>query len=289
MSDKFAAFILTHGRPDHVVTYAAIRKHGYTGRVVILVDDEDETLEQYRAKFGAQVQVFSKEAIAQTFDEGDNFGDRRTVVYARNAAFEVARELGLESFVQLDDDYTSFYYSFNRDGIYGRWRIPDLDWMFAAMVEYLKETPFASVAMSQGGDHLGGNVGGYQKSIRSFRKAMNSFVCLTDRPFQFTGRINEDVNTYTASQRRGTCFLTFHVPKLIQVTTQANEGGMTDIYLDSGTYVKSFYSVMYAPSGVRIELMKSKHPRIHHRINWRVIAPKILRETERKRSRVDGT
>ena len=35
------------------------------------------------------------------------------------------------------------------------------------------------------------------------RKAMNSFICSVDRPFQFVGRINEDVNTYVLLGSRG--------------------------------------------------------------------------------------
>lgn len=72
----FVAFILTHGRPDRVLTYEKLRKHGYTGKIYIVCDDEDKTLPEYRKRFG-DVLVFSKSEIAKTFDEGDNFGDRR--------------------------------------------------------------------------------------------------------------------------------------------------------------------------------------------------------------------
>ena len=57
---------------------------------------------------------------------------------------------------------------------------------------------------------------------------------------------------------------------------------MTELYLSSGTYVKSFYTVMYSPSSVRIELMKSRHPRLHHRIDWTKTVPVILHEKHRK-------
>ena len=33
---------------------------------------------------------------------------------------------------------------------------------------------------------------------------------------------------------------------LLQKETQSNSGGLTDIYLELGTYVKSFYSVIAA-------------------------------------------
>ena len=109
MSD-FAVFILTHGRPDNVITYNTLQRQGYTGPLYIIVDNEDKTIDQYRKRFGERVIVFDKAAIAETFDEGDNFHDRRAVVYARNASFQIARNLGLTYFLQLDDDYREFKY-----------------------------------------------------------------------------------------------------------------------------------------------------------------------------------
>lgn len=47
---------------------------------------------------------------------------------------------------------------------------------------------------------------------------------------------------------------------------------------DSGTYVKSFYSVIFAPSCVSIAMMGDKHKRIHHNISWDNCVPKILNE-----------
>jgi hypothetical protein len=280
--DDFAALILTHGRPDRVYTYRTLRSHGYTGRIVIVIDDEDKTADQYRALYGDQVEMFSKSEIAKTFDEADNFNDRRAIIYARNASFDIARRIGVRYFIQLDDDYTAFRYRFNKRKEYDLQSTTQLDQVFSVFLSYLKATPFASVAMAQGGDHLGGGQGSYAKKIFAIRKAMNSFFCDVERPFQFHGRINEDVNTYTAQQRAGLPFLTVLGFSLEQKTTQSNAGGMTELYLDSGTYVKSFYSVLMAPSAVSVRVMRSRNGRLHHSINWKACAPQIIRETHRK-------
>lgn len=108
MRDDFCAFILTHGRPDKVLTYRTLRRAGYTGKIFIVVDDEDKTRHQYMAEFGEQVLVFSKADIASRFDEADNFGDRRSIFYARNACFDLAKLVGCKYFIQLDDDYHEF-------------------------------------------------------------------------------------------------------------------------------------------------------------------------------------
>lgn len=49
-----------------------------------------------------------------------------------------------------------------------------------------------------------------------------------------------------------------------------------------GTYLKSFYSVMWAPSCVKIGAMGDTHKRIHHSITWDKCAPKILSEKWKK-------
>jgi hypothetical protein len=142
MRSDFCALILTHGRPDRVFTLRALETHGYTGRVFFVVDDEDKTLPEYRALYGDRVLTFSKAEIAARFDEADNFNDRRTIFYARNAAFDLARSVGCRYFIQLDDDYSGFYYRFDGAGLYGNWKLDPLDWIFERLVEYLAATPF---------------------------------------------------------------------------------------------------------------------------------------------------
>lgn len=252
MRDDFCAFILTHGRPEKVLTYRTLRRAGYTGKIFIVVDDEDKTRHQYMAEFGEQVLVFSKADIASRFDEADNFGDRRSIFYARNACFDLAKLVGCKYFIQLDDDYHEFQFRVDRNYDQAYFPIRKLDAILSEMLAYYESIPALSIAMSQGGDFLGDN-GGHASWVK--RKAMNSFICSVDRPFSFMGRINEDVNTYTNLGRCGELFMTIGAVQLGQKQTQKNSGGMTELYLDSGTYVKSFYSVMYAPSCVKISLM----------------------------------
>lgn len=286
MREDFAAFILTNRRPDRVETLKTLKKHGYTGKVYIVIDDEDPTAEEYIKRYSNKVLIFSKKDIAERFDEGDNFNDRRSIFYARNACFQLAEEVGVRFFVQLDDDYMSFAFRFDGQGHHGWWKVDDMNNLFSGLVDYLQATPFASVAISQGGDHIGGADSTNVDAIKSKRKAMNSFICDTQKPFKFVGRVNEDVNTYTCEQRKGVSFITFLAPQLVQKISQTNEGGMTELYLETGTYLKSFYSVMYAPSCVTVSSMRnpqsSNGGRLHHKVNWNACAPKIIRETHRK-------
>lgn len=283
ISDDFAVFILTHGRPDKVDTYRSLLKSGYTGKVYIIIDNEDKTSDKYYENYGDKVIMFDKKAIAKTFDEGDNFQDRRAVIYARNACFEIAKDLGITYFMQLDDDYVDFRYKMNSEykSIHKK-DIKSLDNVIKYLLEFYKSIPAVSIAIAQGGDFLGGIENDIDKSLNRRRKCMNTFICSIDRVFQFVGRINEDVNTYTSFQSLGNLFITNPLIAIQQKQSQSNSGGMTEMYLDSGTYIKSFYTVIYSPSSVKIKMMRSNHPRLHHQIKWDNAVPLIISEVYKK-------
>nr|WP_249171547.1 hypothetical protein [Bacteroides pyogenes] len=280
-NNSFVALILTHGRPDKVYTVKTLRKCGYTGDIILVVDNEDRTVDEYKKKYD-DVYVFDKKAVASQIDEGDNFNDRRAIIYARNVAFDITKERGYRYFIELDDDYMEFSYTYNRDGEMKQRSIYNLDRVFDALVDFKNSTGAITVALAQRGDFVGGKGNNIVRGEILKRKAMNSFICDTERPFEFFGKINEDVNTYTVLGGRGELF--FQVPhvSLNQMTTQQSDGGMTDIYLDSGTYVKSFYTVMYAPSCTKIRPMGAVYPRLHHSINWNNAVPKIIPESIKK-------
>ncbi len=289
MRADFCAFIITHGRPEKVHTLQTILKAGYTGKYFLVVDDKDKKLQEYKEKFGDKVLVFSKDEIEKTTEMMDNLENRGVIIYARNACFEFAKELGFKYFIQLDDDYTDFRYRRNSDLEYiNNAKIrKTIDQIWEEMISFVEKTPFQTIAMSQGGDHIGGvNSGRNKHGCNIKRKAMNSFICSTKKPFKFVGRMNEDVNCYSMTQRQGFPFGTIMSAMLNQLPTQSNSGGMTESYQANGTYIKSFYSVIACPSAVKLAAMgdpsKNAHYRIHHQVKSDACAPKILREELKK-------
>jgi len=195
--------------------------------------------------------------------------------------------MGIKYFWQLDDDYNIFRHTANENLEYitKQSKIKDLDYLLDCCVDYLEVAGFHALAFSQGGDFIGGPGSGVAKKMTSgtfSRKVMNSFIFSTERPIKFLGRINEDVNMYVTLGLQGYLLGTIAQLRLEQVQTQANSGGLTDIYLDLGTYVKSFYSVMYAPSCVKITEMGNKNKRLHHTVKWVNTTPMIVSESLRK-------
>lgn len=280
----FAVFILTHGRPDNVKTINTLNRCGYTGKVFFIVDNEDKSVDQYIANFGSdKVIVFDKKAIADTIDEGNNFDERKCIIHARNFCFEAAKQVGVKYFLELDDDYTSFEYRYaNKDNTKLLVdQVLNLDAIINLHLDFYKASNFKSIAFAQGGDFIGGVDSPTIAKGQLKRKCMNSFFCSTDRPFQFVGQMNEDVNTYTTLGSRGVLFGTIPFVSLTQAATQSQSGGITDLYLKYGTYCKSFTTVMMQPSSVTVRMMQSSNSRLHHSIKWNNTVPCIISENHK--------
>ena len=281
----FAVFILTHGRPNNVKTLVTLKKCGYTGDVYFIVDNEDKTIEEYQRNFGKEwVKIFDKKYYADKVDEGNNFDERRTITHARNASFDIAKELNIIYFIELDDDYSSFEWRY--ESKCGKkllvHKITNLDYVFDRYIDFYKITNFLAIAFAQGGDFIGGVENPYVKKRPLIRKCMNSFICSTERQFQFVGAMNEDVNTYTTLGSRGYLFGTIPMISLVQAATQSNKSGITDMYLRYGTYCKAFTTTMMHPSGVKVSMIHSNFSRIHHSIRWNNTVPCILSEAYKK-------
>ncbi len=282
MREDFCLFILTHGRPNNIPTLKSIKREGYTGKYYLVVDDKDKDKEEYIEKYGSDVILFNKDEIEPKIDMGDNFPEQNTVLYARNALPDIARGMGIKYYMELDDDYSCFDFRFNKKGEFKHSHVKDLDFILEAMVKFYIKAGITCLAFAQGGDFIGGKEGGMGKDIILKRKAMNTMLCSTDREFYYLGRMNDDVNAYIRHGQVGKLFFTTNIVAINQAKTQASAGGLTEMYLQMGTYVKSFYSVMFCPSFVKISKMGNKDMRIHHKIAWNHAVPCIINERYRK-------
>lgn len=279
--NNYCVFILTHGRPNNVLTYKTLLKCGFNGNVYFVVDDEDQSVNEYINNFGIdKVKIFNKKQVADQIDEANNFDNRKVIVHARNYCFKLAKELGYKYFIELDDDYYEFIYKF--PDTKGQVLCKDINKIFDLMFDFYKKINAKSICFAQTGDFIGGIDNGKGLYRFSKRKCMNSFFCSIDRPFQFVGSINEDVNTYTTLANRGELFLTIPVFAINQKDSQTQKNGMSDIYKFQGTYIKSFTTVLMQPSNVVVSMMNANHKRIHHSINWKNTTAMIIEEKFKK-------
>lgn len=283
MRDDFCIFILSHKRPGDVPTLNTIQRHGYTGDWYIVIDHEDG-IGPYEQEYGEENVIYlDKDDALPGLDRGDNFNHRGTPLYTRYQIWDLADDLGYDYFLMLDDDYEYFQYRYNEAFEYDCQKVENLNKYIDYAIEFLDRADLDTLCMAQGGDFIGGDQSSLAQAVQTRRKAMNTFLCRTDRKFDFRGVLNDDVNTYIRAAQYGKLFLTANCVSVDQEQTQQDDGGLKDLYLDEGTYVKSFYTILYSPSCTSLqELHDRADSRIHHRVNWRNAVPKIVPESAKQ-------
>ena len=308
-TEDYFILILSHKRAEFLKekTWAMLNKKNSTAKRIVLLSDDDPTIDEYRKIFGSDnVVIFNKEESERKFHidlidcyhkENDN---KKGTVWARNTQYDVARKLGYRYFIVMDDDYTDVnvrkllykkngkpylplvtYLLGNDDGM------SIFDRVCLNYFDILNSSPWLYiVSFAQTGDYPGGWHTTMVREEYRF-KSMNVFFCDTEKEVRFYGRMNDDVSSYVLNGSRGQLSLTLHGPVVSQTTTQAAKEGMTDIYKAFGTYVKSLYTCIQNPSSCKIGVLGNTFPRIHHNIFWKYAIPCVLDDKYCKGSPLD--
>lgn len=281
MSKRFAIFILSHGRADTISTYRALRGYGYTGDMFVVIDNEDDQEQEYRDKFGDDIIQFDKRDYVLKTDLGDLDDDRRIGVLARNFIQDKAKELGYKYHLQLDDDIFGFEFRYEtEDGKMRCKKAKCMDKILSAYCDYMDETPITALSFSIGSYFVGGDNRMWRNKM--IPKTMTTFLMRADDVRYFNMRMNDDITTSALNFSRGNMYFTIMWLMCVVAGTQAQKGGMTDIYQNAGTYRKAFYTVMSLPSCSKIFFIGPKFKRLHHQIIWENCVPKILSERYKK-------
>lgn len=277
MRDDFAVLIITHGRPDNQLTLKCLQELGYSGKLFLVVDDEDKTKDEYIEKYGADtVKVFHKDAW---FDIGDNFYHmKNSSVFARNECFNIARDLGLKYFLEMDDDFTRISIRYDDSGILKEYRPKDIGEIFDYFLEYLEIEQITCLGFVTEGSMIGGINGEWKKGI--IRKVRNTFFCKVDKPFEFKGRF-EDISTPAWYNSIGEIFMSVTSAMITTLDKEKNHGGMAEMKNQNITYFERFYGVMWMPSAIKIRCLDSAGNHREH-VSWDSVCPKIISERWKK-------
>jgi len=279
MRDDFGIFIVSHARAEEVLdnTLKVLQRGRYTGQWWIVVDDEDPQLDLYKELWSKRLLIFSKKEMLDTIDLCDNFyEDRKTVLFARNKCYDLARELGLTYFAMLDDDLKAIHYRFVENGKLRGAHVTNLDELCDAVIKFLEVSGAKIVAFGQDGDFIGGAKGRFKQKV--IRRAVNSFFCKVDRPVQFRGRIYEDTIANITLGMRGDLFFTILDVQTSQRAMGKLKGGMKEAYDYYSYYVAAFYNVMNAPGVAKVLVTHKDKRRFINSYAWDKYVVPILDE-----------
>lgn len=272
-------FIPSYHRPHNLKTVKLFLSLGWKPELItVFVDNEADDIEEYRAECnlaGVNLVVFDMKEARERFDYVHRPSiSRRSAGQARNMFQDYAKSKGLDFYVVQDDDSTHF--EIKKFGSYqkqaeGKTVIK----IFDAVEEFMRKRKIGVFGMTQTGDYIGG--AGFTKYY--LRKVMNTtfyfvpYVYRGERGVQdndtsqFVGILNEGL--FTGSAADGLV--------LGQMDSATQEGGLTDNYKENKLLNKSLVTVIQFPSAIRASKQIKNGGRLHHLINYRYLAPKILR------------
>ena len=245
---KYAAFILTHGRPNNQKTYNTLKELGFTRKIYLVLDDQDPTIQQYIDNYGEEnIIVFNKaKFIAQT-DTGLSEPVSKFAVFARNAIESIAQEMGYKYFIMMDDDIYKFRLRQDVDGSLKTFPLNGIiDEVFDACFRYVDSANLA--CLSPGVSKV------YRCGVQAldwnnkYRICVNCFF--RNGAFKVNWRLNmfEDLITNLDCSTEGQVWLTY-------IPLQADlgefngkvEGGNTDVYRTFDGFKMAFMSIVSHP------------------------------------------
>jgi len=280
--EKFAVFILSNGRPNSQITLEVLLKNGYTGKWFIVVDDLDETINEYIENYGKnRIIIFDKlkeYKITDTMSIGNNPNILKSVLYARNFVQRYAQQNGYKFYFMSDDDMTEVRYRY-KDGKALRGKsVTNFDGVIKHYIDFLKSSEHIySLGFARGSAFIGG-LSGWKDKKFSYGVYANAFMKAKNNT-KFYGIITEDLNASVTDIKVGKLHLSPVIMHLLTREKSKFEGGMTPIY-EEGLYQTMFYGVMANPDVCSINL--NKNNKLILRTNWRNVVPKVLSENIKK-------
>lgn len=272
-------FIPSYHRSDNLKSVKYLAEIGWDmKKVFVFVDDEagdQADYEEVAEMFGFNLVILSAKENRRRFDfvhrEPKN---RRCAGMWRNAFGEYAQEVGIEFYLVMDDDTTGFEVKLNGRYITNKVSRDLLEYVITEVQKLMLQRGIGAFALPQTGDFIGG------ESKRVFMpKMMNCVIyqtgyiirgergVLDNDTSQFAGLLNEGY--FNGSMADG---LT-----LKQSASGVFSGGLTDTYHEQKLLSKSLVVPIQFPSGVFGEKQSENGGRLHHHIEYRYLAPKILK------------
>lgn len=252
---KFAIFICSHGRPE-CITVKALRKAGYTGDIYIVLDNEDDTVQQYlhHCRNNTHVIYFNKQSYVDHMDIGvsPKKAKRKVILYAKQACETFADALELDVFGIADDDFLGFRYRYEEAGKLRSATVSkDLDTVFENYSQFILDNWLCMTSVATNQMFMGGAL--TPERINEFRVPYSFVFRNAHIPFEWKSELFEDVISATLKTQEG--FFMMQMPfmqlNLKPLYAGAN-GGMTDAYKSVDFIKKLFPVVQYLPSCTKI-------------------------------------
>lgn len=272
-------FIPSYHRAYRLKTVNYMVKLGYPANLLhVIIDsgaDDKEDYKEVSASIGFNLHIFDLEESRERYDYVHRPSKaRRSAGQARNMFYDYARMKGIDFYVVIDDDTVN--YQVRPFGVYKRTaRLHDIEHMFCEVEIMMRKYHIGLFGLSQTGEMMSPEP--QNKLIR--HKIMNTIFVLL--PYVYRGERgvqDDDTSQFVTALNEGYFVASFYTGLVLLQTQSAKQrGGLTDLYNECKLLNKALVTPIQYPSAIQAERQKMNGNRLHHRINYRYICPKILR------------
>ena len=273
--NNFAVYILSHGRAGNVKTYHTLRNAGYTGKIYVVIDDEDKQGDLYREEFGDECVVFCKQEYMDKADTISLDGTRISALFARLFIMDIAKDN--EYYLMIDDDVEKITFRYPCGNSLKSMAINNADYMFEKIVNFMKGAKLNVLALQLAEGLIGGLNGIYKNGLIN-QVLAGAYLLKGDTDYRFFGSVNEDtVGTLDYIGRGG---LGWRLG-CITITTPvrgSNSGGLSSDYNKKNWYYIDMHAVVVAPWCCKIDVDNENR----QKIDMRYARPRILSEVYKK-------
>lgn len=258
---NFAIMICTHGRPDKQYTLEALRKAGYTGNVILIVDDEDDTVDKLCSNYedyNTSVCIFPKQCYIDNVDYGPKLF-RKVILYGKCACENLAKKLQLDTFVISDDDTKQFRYRFIEDGKLRALPITkNFDEVADTFVDYLINADLTALSFGFTSSYLKGTSVFDPVTTCNNRVAYNFVFRNSKHKVDWRGSYGEDLITACTSSIVGNVWMNMPVIHNDMVVQGKSDGGMTELYKSQDSLELVQCETMYCPTSMKAQYYKTR-------------------------------
>lgn len=261
--DDFAIFICTHGRPNKQLTLDALLKAGYTGKWYLVLDDTDETIQQYVDNYDVDhILIFDKNHYINSVRTSMSQPYYKCILYAKCAVEDIAVDMKLNCFVVCDDDITDFSIRFPEKDKLRRYSRFNIDEVFNAYAEFMLDADVTIMGIGHGGVYFSGAKLFEPKNLTEIinRGMPYNFIFRnTNNSVSWTSAYGEDDITNNANSIVGKkVFLMPFIHFGIVPSGNCSDGGMQEVYVNVSGFKLMFFIFMHYPTSVRVMLKSGR-------------------------------
>jgi len=262
----------------NIKTAKYFKKKGYdVKKIHVVIDDATDDIEQYKEetnKIGCNLHIFNMEQSRLRYDYVHRPSKlRRSAGQCRNMFYDIVKDLGIDFYLVIDDDTRQ--YEIKPFAIYTRGaNIDDFKFVFNGVKEFMQKHKIGLFGLSQTGDMF------QVPDLKIFRnKVMNTTFVNTKYIYRGEKAIQDnDTSQFVHIMNEGYFTGSLATGLALNPTSSATaEGGLTDVYNENKLLNKSLIIPIQFPSLCHAEKQKKNGGRLHHKINYKYLFPKIIK------------